>query len=396
MKKTLASFDAVPLEGLRALVRVDFNVPIRDGAVADDTRIRAALPSINWLRGRGARVVLLSHLGRPKGQPNPAFSLRPVAAALEAHLGIPITFITDPTTDEAERTTRRMKRGEVALVENTRFWPGEEKNDADFARALARLGDLFVNDAFGSAHRAHASTEAVCRDLKPAVAGFLMAKELEYLGKTLENPARPFVAVIGGAKISGKIDVIDALIPKVDEILIGGAMACTFFLALGNDVGESLVEPDKADLARRLMDRGASKIQLPQGGVIARSLSADAEVREVARDAVPAGWAVYDIDAETRRDFAARIEGAKTVLWNGPMGVFETPPFDQGTIAVAEALARATAAGAQTVVGGGDSAAAIQAAGLADKVTHLSTGGGASLEFLEGKPLPGVVALDDQ
>jgi phosphoglycerate kinase len=395
VKKTLAAFDAVPLEGQRALVRVDFNVPIRDGAVADDTRIRAALPTINWLRAKGARIVLLSHLGRPKGKPNPAFSLRPVAAALESHLGIPITFIEDPTTDEAERTTRRMKRGEVALAENTRFWPGEEKNDADFARALAKLGDLFVNDAFGSAHRAHASTEAVCRDLNPAVAGFLMAKELEYLGKVLETPERPFVAVIGGAKISGKIDVIDALIPKVDAILIGGAMACTFFLALGHDVGESLVEPDKVDLARQLMDRGAAKIRLPGGAVVARSLDTDAETREVARDAVPAGWAVYDIDAETRRDFAARIEGAKTVLWNGPMGVFETPPFDQGTMAVAQALARATAAGAQTIVGGGDSAAAIQAAGLADEVTHLSTGGGASLEFLEGKPLPGVVALDD-
>lgn len=395
MKKRVDALQRSVLEGQRALVRVDFNVPLREGRVQDDTRIRAALPTITWLRDSGCRVVLLSHLGRPKGAPDPACSLRPVAAELERHLGEPVAFIEDPTTDAAFHATRRLKRGEVALVENTRFWPGETANDDGFAQSLARLGDFFVNDAFGSAHRAHASTVAVAAHLSPAVSGFLLARELEYLGQALEHPARPFVAVIGGAKISGKIQVLESLLPKVDAILIGGAMACTFFLAMGLEVGTSLVEPDLTDVARSLLDRHGDRIILPGGAKVAQALDPNADVKEVPRDAIQPGWAMFDIDRASVETFGERIESARTVLWNGPMGVFETPPFDTGTLGVAHALVRATEAGATTIVGGGDSAAALAAAGLQDSVTHVSTGGGASLEFLEGKTLPGVAALDD-
>ncbi len=394
-KRTLSALEKQPLEGQRALVRVDFNVPLSDGHVTEDSRIRAALPTIRWLAGKGARVILMSHLGRPKGGPEPKYSLKPVAAALEQLLGAPVTFIEQPLSAEAERVSRQLQRGAVALVENTRFFPGEETNDEALARSLARLGDLYVNDAFGSAHRAHASTEAVAHLLKPAVAGFLMAKELEYLGQALERPKRPFVAVLGGAKVSDKIEVITNLLPKVDELLIGGAMACTFFLAMGLDAGNSLVEPDKVERAQELLEQAGKKLVLPSGVIVATELKQDAEMRAVRRDGIRRGWAVYDIDEETRQDFTRRIRAAKTVVWNGPMGVFETPPFDAGTRAIAQALADATAKGATTIVGGGDSAAAVVAAGLEQRVSHISTGGGAALEFMEGRILPGVAALDD-
>ena len=395
MKRSLASLDPAALEGRRALVRVDFNCPIKDGQVTDNTRIRAALPTIKYLREKGARLVLLSHLGRPKGGPDPRYSMEPVVRELERLLGAPVTFLAEPLSEDAVTATRRLPRGGVAVAENTRFSPGEEKNDPELARRFAALGDFYVNDAFGSAHRAHASTEAVARILKPAVAGFLMQQELRYLGEALDRPRRPFVAVLGGAKISGKIDLIEALLPKVDGILLGGAMACTFFKAMGLETGGSLVEPDWVDLARELMRKAGDKLVLPTGAIIARALTAGAETRAVPRNAVPPGWAVYDIDPDTERDFGRRIEAAGTVVWNGPMGVFETPPFDRGTLAVARAMAAATGKGAVTVVGGGDSAAAVAQAGLADKMTHVSTGGGASLEFLEGKELPGVAALDE-
>lgn len=390
-KRALSDLPKEALDGKRALVRVDFNVPLKNGAVTDDTRIRAALPTIKYLRDGGARVVLLSHLGRPKGGPDPQYSLKQVVPTIEKLLGAPVEFIADPATGVA--TTRRLPRGGVALVENTRFWPGEEKNDPELARTFAALGDFYVDDAFGSAHRAHSSTEAVAHILKPAVAGFLMQKELKYLGEALAAPKRPFVAVLGGAKISGKIDVIESLLPRVDEVLIGGAMACTFFAAMGFEVGTSLVERDRVDLARALLTKAGKKLILPRGAVIAPSLERSAERKSVPSDAIPAGWAVFDIDQATAADFRARILKAKTILWNGPMGVFETPPFDAGTRAVANALVEAGGKGADTIVGGGDSAAAV--AGLEDKLSHVSTGGGASLEFLEGKPLPGVVALDD-
>jgi phosphoglycerate kinase len=395
VKRTLESLDKGSLEGRRALVRVDFNVPIKDGAVTDDTRIRAALPTIKYLRDRGARLVLLSHLGRPKGGPDPKYSLKPVARALEKALGTPVTFLADPTAADATTTTKRLPRGSVALAENTRFYPGEETNDASLAERFAALGDLYVNDAFGSAHRAHASTEAIARILKPAVSGFLMERELRYLGDALHDPKRPFVAVLGGAKISGKIDLIEALLPKVDEILLGGAMACTFFKAMGLETGKSLVEPDKLDLARTLMQKAGKKLVLPTGAVVARELAPNVETRTVTREAIPPDWAVYDIDEATERRFASSIEGAGTAVWNGPMGVFETPPFDHGTLAIARSMAQATKRGTITVIGGGDSAAAVAHAGLAGEITHVSTGGGASLEFLEGKELPGVAALDE-
>jgi len=395
LKRTLESLDSQPLEGERALVRVDFNVPIKDGKVTNDKRIVGALPTIEWLRRKGCRVVLMSHLGRPKGERVAEFSLEPVAGELERQLGIPVQFIADPLAAETESTTHKMKRGGVALLENTRFYPGESKNDPELAKGFAKLGDFYVNDAFGSAHRAHASTEAVAHLLNPAVAGFLMERELQYLQSTLADPKRPFLAVLGGAKISGKIDAIEALLPKVDEILIGGAMACTFFLAMGFEVGESLVEPEKVDLASRVLGAGGDKIFLPVGAVVAQTLDSAAELRSVASDSIPAGWAMYDIDQDSREDFIRRIRRAKTVVWNGPMGVFETPPFDAGTVAVARGLAAATDDGATTIVGGGDSAAALAAAGLESKMSHVSTGGGASLELLEGKALPGVEALDE-
>jgi len=390
-KRALSDLPKEALDGRRALVRVDFNVPLKNGTVTDDTRIRAALPTIKYLREGGARVVLLSHLGRPKAGPDPQYSLKQVVPTLEQLLGAPVEFIADPAAGVA--ATKRLPRGGVALVENTRFWPGEEQNDPALARTFAALGDFYVDDAFGSAHRAHSSTEGVAHILKPAVAGFLMQKELKYLGEALASPKRPFIAVLGGAKISGKIDVIESLLPRVDEVLIGGAMACTFFAAMGFDVGSSLVERDRIDLAKGLLTTAGKKLILPRGAVIAPSLERGAERKTVASDAIPSGWAVFDIDQATSADFRARIIRAKTVLWNGPMGVFETPPFDAGTRAVAQALVEAGAKGAVTIVGGGDSAAAV--AGLEDKLSHVSTGGGASLEFLEGKPLPGVVALED-
>jgi phosphoglycerate kinase len=380
------------LDGKRALVRVDFNVPLKNGKVSDDTRLRASLPTIQYLQGKGARVVLLSHLGRPKGGPDPQYSLKQIVRDLERLLGAPVEFIPDPAAGVA--ATRRLPRGGVALVENTRFWPGEEKNDAALAKTFAALGDLYVNDAFGSAHRAHSSTAAVAQLLKPAVAGFLMEKELQYLGELLTNPKHPFVAVLGGAKISGKIDVIRSLLPHVDELLIGGAMACTFVKAMGLEVGDSLVEVDRIALAKELLATSGKKLILPRGAVIAPSLERAKENRAVAVDAIPKGWAVFDIDEATQHDFRARLLRAKTIFWNGPMGVFETPPFDAGTRAIANALVEAGKKGAVTVVGGGDSVAAV--AGMEDKLTHVSTGGGASLEFLEGKELPGVAALEDK
>jgi phosphoglycerate kinase len=390
-KRSLRDLPSAALDGKRALVRVDFNVPLKNGAVTDDTRLRAALPTIAYLRDKGARVVLLSHLGRPKNGPDPKLSLRQVVRDLERLLGAPVEFIGDPTTGVQQ--ARRLPRGGVALVENTRFWPGEEENDDTLAANFAALGDFFVMDAFGSAHRAHSSTEAVAKLLKPAVAGFLVEKELQYLGDAVANPKRPFVAVLGGAKISGKIDVIEALLPRVDEVLIGGAMACTFFAAMGLEVGKSLVERDRVELARALLGKGGAKLILPRGAAVAPSLDRAAEKREVIADRIPADQAVFDIDQSTRVDYRARLLRAKTIIWNGPMGVFETPPFDLGTRAIAEAMVEAGSKGAITVVGGGDSAAAV--AGMEDRFTHVSTGGGASLEFLEGKVLPGVAALED-
>jgi len=395
-KKTIRDLTDAQLRGKRALVRVDFNVPIEGDRVTDDTRIRAALPTIEMLLGRGACVVLLSHLGRPKGKPDVKYTLEPVAKHLATLLECPVGFVETTDSDEAQRATRDAKPGSVLLLENTRFLGGEETNDERLSRALAELGDLYVNDAFGSAHRAHASTEGVAHYLKPAVAGLLMELELKYLGDTLQKPVRPFVAILGGAKISGKIDVIEALLPKVDKLLIGGAMACTFFKAMGLETGKSLVEADRVEMAKTLLSRAGDKLVLPVDALVAPSLDAGAQGKAVPRDAIPAEEAMFDIGPESARRFAEEVGRAKTVLWNGPMGVFEKPPFDAGTKAVAMALANATTKGATTIVGGGDSAAAVEQLGLASKMSHVSTGGGASLEFLEGKELPGVSALEER
>lgn len=396
--KTIRDLADSEIRGKRALVRVDFNVPLdAEGNVTDDTRIRASLPTIDALFERGARVVvLLSHLGRPKGKPDPAYSLAPVARRLVELASHPVIFIPSTISDEALAATRSAPEGTIVLLENTRYLSGEEKNDAGLARELAKLGDFYVNDAFGSAHRAHASTEGVAHYLHPAVAGLLMQSELRYLGDALESPERPFVAILGGAKISGKIDVIDNLLPKVDRLLIGGAMACTFFRAMGLETGGSLVEEDRVELAGRILSDAGNKLVLPSDAVVASSMDAGDGAHAVARDAIPAGEAVFDIGPESSKDFAKVIESARTVVWNGPMGVFEHPPFDAGTRAVGEALVRTTDAGATTIVGGGDSAAAMEEMGLAQRVSHVSTGGGASLEFLEGKTLPGVAALDQR
>ena len=393
MKRGLAALPAARLDGQRALVRVDFNVPLKDGVVGDDTRLRAAIPTIRYLHEKGARVVLLSHLGRPKGGPDPQFSLKPVVRPLELLLGMPVAFIGEPLSEAAVTFTRRMPRGSVALAENTRFAPGEEENDPTLARGFAALGDLFVNDAFGAAHRAHASTEAIAHLLKPAVAGFLMERELCYLGSALEQPKRPFLAVLGGAKVSGKIDLIEHLLPRVDAILIGGAMACTFFKAMGLEVGKSLVEDDRVPMARDLMARAGGKLVLPLGAVVAPELRTGITAITVPRDKVPVGFAVYDIDPVTVKDFTQRILSAGTVLWNGPMGVFEMPPFRQGTVEIARAVAACTGT---TVVGGGDTIAALALTDCSQAMTHISTGGGASLEFLEGQGLPGIACLNER
>ena len=395
-KKTVRDLSDAELKGKRALVRVDFNVPLDDaGKVTDATRIRAAVPTIRYLLDHGARVVLLSHLGRPKAKPEAKYSLAPVAVRLCEILGMPVSFVESTDTDEALQATGREK-DRVILLENTRFLGGEEKNDERLARGLAMLGDIYVNDAFGAAHRAHASTEGIARHLHPAVAGLLMEKELDYLGKALTDPARPFVAIMGGSKISGKIDVIESLLPKVDRMLIGGAMACTFFRAMGLEVGKSLVEADRVEMAAGLLKRAQDKIVLPVDAIVAPSMDEPAKAHAVKREAIPPNEAMYDIGPESIRLFMQEIMKAKTVLWNGPMGVFEKAPFDAATNAISKALANATRRGATTIVGGGDSAAAVAELGLESQMSHVSTGGGASLEFLEGRTLPGVAALDDK
>jgi len=393
--RTIRDLSAADLAGKRALVRVDFNVPLDEaGAVSDDTRITAALPTITSLLDRGAKVVLLAHFGRPKGAPEAKYSLAPVAARLQQLLPRPVHFLGETIGAAAVAATRALPNGEVLLLEITRFLPGEEQNDDALSRQLAELGDVYVNDAFGAAHRAHASTSGVAKYCRPAVAGLLMEKELAYLGGALAAPERPFVAILGGSKISGKIDVVEALLPKVDHLLIGGAMACTFFRAKGFETGNSLVEPDRLDMAKDLLARAGDKLVLPVDAVIAPSMDAGGAARVVGRESIPAGEAMFDIGPASVEHYRTLIESARTVLWNGPMGVFEKAPFDVGTRAVAQAMAVATDRGATTIIGGGDSAAAVADAGLESKMSHVSTGGGASLEFLEGKDLPGVSALD--
>jgi phosphoglycerate kinase len=397
LKKTIRDLPPAALAGKRALVRVDFNVPLTDtGDVADDTRLTAALPTLEALAAAGAAVILLSHLGRPKAKPEPRYSLAPVAKRLAQLTTRPVAFFGETDTEAAVARSKAAAPGSLLLLENTRFLPGEEANDEALARRFAALGDVYVNDAFGTAHRAHASTEGVARHCKPAVAGLLMQKELDYLGGALEQPKRPFVAILGGSKISGKIDVIEALLPKADAILVGGAMACTFYKAMALETGTSLVEPDRVEMAEDLVERAGTVLILPHDAVVAPSIDARASAKAVKKDQIPADQAMLDIGPDTAASYARAILSAKTVVWNGPMGVFEKPPLDAGTLAIAKAMAEATKKGATTIVGGGDSAAAIEQAGLAEQVSHVSTGGGASLEFLEGKVLPGVAILDDQ
>ena len=391
-KQTIKDVD---WQGKTALVRVDFNVPQdkATGAITDDARIRAALPTIQYLLDHGAAVVLMSHLGRPKDGPDPKYSMKVTADHLATLITAPVKFVGQTTGPEAEAAASALKPGEVLVLENTRFDKRETKNDAGMAQELAKLGDVYVNDAFGSAHRAHASTEGVAQYM-PAVAGFLMEKELAFLGNALENPMRPFVAILGGAKISDKIGVISNLLSKVDVILIGGGMANTFLAAQGLSLGKSLVEAEALDTARELMAKGGDIIQLPVDLVVAEAFAVDAADKVVSVDDVPAEWMALDIGPATIAHYSNRLAGAKTVVWNGPMGVFEFPKFARGTFAIAEILGGLK--DATTIIGGGDSAAAIRDAGLEEKMSHVSTGGGASLEFLEGIELPGVAALNDK
>lgn len=394
MKKTVKDVD---VRSKRVLVRVDYNVPLdAQGNVSDDKRITASLPTINYLLEQGARIILCSHLGRPKGEVKKEFSLAPVAKRLKELLpNVNIYFASDCIGEEAQQKAAALKDGEILLLENLRFHKEEEKNDPEFAKKLASLAEIYVSDAFGTVHRAHASTAGVAAYL-PAVAGFLIGKELSIMGGALENPERPFVAILGGAKVADKIGVITNLLNKCDTLLIGGGMAYTFFKAMGYEIGDSLLDAESIDLAKQLMETAKEKgvkLLLPVDTVVAKAFAADAEHMTVASNAIPAGWQGLDIGEKTRELFAAEIKNAKTVIWNGPMGVFEFPEFAKGTEAVAKACAEC---GGTTIIGGGDSASAVKKLGYADKMTHISTGGGASLEFLEGKVLPGVAALNDK
>ena len=385
----------VNVQGKKVFVRVDFNVPMKDGVITNDTRVRATLPTLNYLLDQGAAVILGSHLGRPKGQRVPEFTLAPVAVRLGELLGREVKLAPDCVGEEVSQMAAELKSGEVLLLENLRYHKEEEKNDPEFAKALASLADVAVNDAFGVSHRAHASVEGITKFI-PAVAGYLMEKEIKFVGQAVADPVRPFVAIIGGAKVSDKIGVIDNLLTKVDTLIIGGGMANTFVAAQGYSVGKSLLEEDKLDLARQLIAKAKETgvdLLLPTDMVVADRFAPDADHKNVAVDEIPADWMALDIGADTAKAYAAALEDAKTVVWNGPMGVFEMDAFAHGTTAVAKAVA---ASDATSVVGGGDSISALQKTGLSDQITHISTGGGASLEFLEGKVLPGIAALADK
>lgn len=391
-KKTIRDVD---VQGKRVLMRVDFNVPMQDGTITDDKRIRAALPTIKHAIEAGGKVILMSHLGRPKGKPDDAFRLDPVAKRLSELLGQPVQKVDDCIGADVEQAVAKLEPGDVLLLENVRFYAQETDNDPEFAKALAALGDIFVNDAFGTAHRAHASTTGVA-DYLPAVSGFLMEKELEFLGGAVEEPKRPFVAILGGAKVKDKIAVIESLLNKVDTLIIGGGMAYTFLKAQGYEVGNSLLDGERLEFCRSIMAKAEEKgveLLLPVDVVVAKEYGPDAEHKVVSSREMPADWEGLDIGPETAKRFSAAVKDAGTVVWNGPMGVFEFEAFAKGTLSVAQALADSSAV---TIIGGGDSAAAVEQMGLADKMTHVSTGGGASLEFLEGKVLPGVAALDDK
>lgn len=388
-KKTIKDID---VHGKKVLVRVDFNVPTKEGKVGDDTRIRAAIPTIEYLLDHGAAVILCSHLGRPKGGADMAFTLKPVAEHLSKLMGKPVKFAEDCIGPKAEEAAKALKIGEILVLENTRFHPEEEKNDPGMARQLASLADIYVNDAFGTAHRAHASTEGVAKIL-PGVAGFLMEKEIKYLGEAIENPKRPFVTILGGAKVSDKIGVIENLLKRADSVLIGGGMANTFFKAQGYAMGASKVDEESVETAKKLLAEGGGKLHLPVDAVIADKFDADAQMKTIQAGSVPEGWMILDIGPETVQAFDKVIAGAGTIVWNGPMGVFEFPKFAEGTYAIARAVA---GSGAVSIIGGGDSVAAVQQSGIADRITHISTGGGASLEMLEGLALPGLVALQDK
>jgi phosphoglycerate kinase len=388
-KKTVKDID---LKGKRVFMRVDFNVPMAEGKVTDDKRIKAALPTIKYCLEQGASLLLASHLGRPKGGPDPEFSLRAASEVLAGHLGIPVKMAPDCVGPIVEAWAKELKPGEVIMLENTRFHKGEEKNDLELAKQMAALADVYVNDAFGSAHRAHSSTEGIARFL-PAVSGFLMEQELEYLGKAVSNPEHPYIAILGGAKISDKILVVETLASKCDKLIIGGGMANTFLAAKGLNMQDSLVEADAIETAKTLLGKFGDKLVLPVDAVIADKFEAEANTQVVDVKAIPAGWRMLDVGPKTLELYKNALSGAKLVVWNGPVGVFEMPKFAEGTFALAKLLAES---GATTVIGGGDSASAVKKAGVAKQMTHVSTGGGASLEFLEGKELPGVAALNDK
>ena len=392
------TIDDIDVTNKRVFLRVDFNVPLTKEApytITDNTRIRAASPTILALLKRGAKLIIASHLGRPKGKFEEKYSLEPIYEHLKTKLKSPIFFANDCIGSEVEAQVNALKSGEILLLENLRFHPEEEQNDPAFAQSLAKLADVYVDDAFGAAHRAHASIEGITHFMNVKAAGYLMDKELKYLGGLLTNPLHPFIAIIGGAKISGKIDVIQNLLQKADKVLIGGGMTYTFLKGQGKEIGRSLVEEDKVELAKSIMEQSQSRLVLPVDSVVSREFKNDAEYKTVSVDQIPSDWQGVDIGSETIKLFTEEIANAKTIVWNGPMGVFEMPNFATGTLAIAEAMARATANGATTVVGGGDSVAALEQAHLADKMSHVSTGGGASLEFLEGKVLPGVKALEE-